>query len=327
MAVKTQIKENIAFFRESLDRLDFARGRKLFYWADMFWCAVRHGCTPKNYIWFDFWRFNECERAKFMTDFRVNRFYKKSNSGDLSVLDDKKKFNTLFAEFVARPWRDVNELTSEEFAAFIKECGSVIVKPYDKSWGEGVEKLTEADIGSAENIRALYEAHRNCLVEGFIIQHPDIAALNPSCVDSIRVITYVCGDGKPRIVTAALRIGAANSVVDNVSLGGYCCEIDVKSGIVCTSAVNRAQDRFLESPITGAQIIGLKIPNWEKLKRAVLAAAAKYKNIRFVGWDIAVTEQGVDFIEGNSCTNLGVLQMAAKVGRRNIEAAAMLNEE
>ena len=322
MDLLNRVKENIAYFRRMLDKL-FPGKCRFFYWADMLWCALRHGCTPKNYIWFDFYRFNDRERSRFMTDARVNRFYKRNNTGDTSVLDDKVSFNRRFSNYVRRPWLELSSAAPDELAGLTEICGKVVLKPRAGSWGDGFEVIGRTCV---KDCGAIIAEHKDCIAEGYISQHEALVALNPSCVNSIRVITYVCSDGIARIAAAALRIGAAGSSVDNVSRGGYCCEIDVNSGIVTTTAVNREQDRFAVSPFTGKKLIGMEIPHWNDIRHAARAAAGSLEDIRFVGWDIAVTDDGFEFIEGNSQTNLGVLQMAAKVGRRDIEAAAMKDD-
>ena len=320
----TRVKENIAYFKASLTRLGMDRGDRIFCWCDMFASAVLHGCTPRNYIWFDFYRFNYHEKRKFLTDARALRLYKKANGkGDVRLLDDKKRFNTEYSDLIKRPWHDVKDLTPEEFASFIKECGEVIVKPYDKSWGVGVKKLSAGDIA---DIDPLYERYKNCLVEKRIVQHPALAAFNPDCVNSLRIVTYVCSDGKPRIAAALLRIGAAGKCADNVANGGSVAEIDIASGVVYTPAVDDGKSKHIFSPVTGAKIIGASIPHWDAIAAAALEAASRRPELRLVGWDIAVTGEGFDFIEGNSCPSIQLLQMASCTGRRDIEAAAMRSE-
>ena len=240
-----------------------------------------------------------------------------------TLLDDKKRFNTDYSDLIKRPWHDVKDLTPEEFASFIKECGEVIVKPYDKSWGVGVKKLSAGDIA---DIDPLYERYKNCLVEKRIVQHPALAAFNPDCVNSLRIVTYVCSDGKPRIAAALLRIGAAGKCADNVANGGSVAEIDIASGVVYTPAVDDGKSKHIFSPVTGAKIIGASIPHWDAIAAAALEAASRRPELRLVGWDIAVTGEGFDFIEGNSCPSIQLLQMASCTGRRDIEAATMRSE-
>lgn len=43
----------------------------------------------------------------------------------------------------------------------------------------------------------------------------------------------------------------------------------------------------------------MKIPMWDKVLETVTNAAKLIPQVRFIGWDIAITNSGVEIIEGN----------------------------
>ena len=50
---------------------------------------------------------------------------------------------------------------------------------------------------------------------------------------------------------------------------------------------------------------------WEEAKAMCMAAARKVPQMRFIAWDVAITENGPTFIEGNSFPSHAIPQFAA----------------
>ena len=310
------VKQGLKYFNESVEKL--YPEERAFCRLDMPLCTLRHGSSIRQYIWYSLKRFNGHERKKFMTDKRYLRKMKKISRGvDRELLLDKKRFLTEYSGFVKRRWVDTADCTSEELERFVSSLGTVIVKPYAKLGGEGVFKYAY----SKESFAEFTDKSRESLVEELIIQHPALAALNPNCVNTVRIVTYADA-GEAAVIVAVLRVGAGEACVDNLSAGGTISGIDIDTGVVVTPAINRAQDEYLFSPVMGEQLIGFEIPYWEEAKALALRLAAVHPEIKYVGWDIAVTEEGVEIIEANPHSGLGVLQMADKIGRRDLEGEA-----
>ncbi len=53
-------------------------------------------------------------------------------------------------------------------------------------------------------------------------------------------------------------------------------------------------------PVSGTKLEGYQLPNWEILKETVRRAVLVDPDAIFVGWDMAITEQGVDMVECNN---------------------------
>lgn len=51
---------------------------------------------------------------------------------------------------------------------------------------------------------------------------------------------------------------------------------------------------------TGKIVPSFQIPKWEEVKCDVVKAASIYPEACFVGWDIAIGEDGLFFIEANN---------------------------
>ena len=46
-------------------------------------------------------------------------------------------------------------------------------------------------------------------------------------------------------------------------------------------------------------MVGMRIPMWDKVLEVVTKAAKRIPQIRYVGWDIAITNSSIEIIEGN----------------------------
>ena len=47
-------------------------------------------------------------------------------------------------------------------------------------------------------------------------------------------------------------------------------------------------------------MLGYRIPNYQKAVQAVLESAKLIPTVRYIGWDVAITDVGVEIIEANS---------------------------
>ena len=56
---------------------------------------------------------------------------------------------------------------------------------------------------------------------------------------------------------------------------------------------------YEKHPVTQHEIKGIQIPHWEDLKNTVIKMALKTDEMHYIGWDMAVLEDGVDVVEAN----------------------------
>jgi hypothetical protein len=63
--------------------------------------------------------------------------------------------------------------------------------------------------------------------------------------------------------------------------------------------------------MTGTPIIGFQVPYFQEALDMCNAAALKVPQMRFIAWDVAITQNGPCFIEGNSFPSHAVPQFAA----------------
>lgn len=266
--------------------------------SDYLISVVRHGTLIRQYTIGEFWRKSNMERSRCLTYPRMVSYMKKyNNNAYIHYLNEKPHFNKYFNEFVKRDWLYLKEASLNEFSEFWDKHETAIIKPMDGVEGGGIRKLKLAD---DVDIKSLYAKLKqmDVLIEECIISHPQMVFGNTS-VNTIRTMTILDREGKGHVVKAILRAGVGNTVVDNYAQGGSIYEVDVKTGVVNSYGKSKAGSLHIYHPGTDIIMLGYKIPKWEDVIRISEKAAEHLPQVRIVGWDVAITESGVQMIEGN----------------------------
>ena len=146
------------------------------------------------------------------------------------------------------------------------------------------------------------------VIEDVLQQHEVLNQLNPSSINTLRVVTILNESG-PHIVYAHIRIGNSDRPVDNLHSGGMFAPIDLDKGVIQYPAYDKARHTYTEHPRTHTTIQGFAIPYWEEAKAMCLEASQIVPQMRYVGWDVAITPNGPVFVEGNNLPGYDILQM------------------
>lgn len=303
--VGKQYLQDLKKYRPKLKEI--AGKKKLPYaliWLDCVICAELHGSNVPQYLGFSMYDMRNWKRSEFVTTGRTKKIVKiLNNASDAEKrnFDDKSKFNRLYSKFIKRDWIYSPETEHDEFIAFLKRNPAVIVKPSDQSKGAGIFRIQSEEIlsGDCESfIREMKE--KRMVLESFIQQHHVISRINPSSVNTIRIATVRDKNRNVYIIGASLRAGGKGKIVDNLHSDGVQYPINVDTGIVSGGGTNHAGDKnILRHPSTNVEVVGIEIPHWDMIKETVSEAAKLPENVRYVGWDIAVTEDGCELIEAN----------------------------
>jgi len=315
----------LSFFFKRLVRMDWKamwkttallkqRSGKSRVWllCDMLRCALKYNAGYMDYKIAQMYRLNDEQRKTQITRGLSNTIVRRMNDKAYWYLfDDKATFNELFKEEVGRGWMKISADTDPaSFVSFLQTHPDIIAKPLEGSSGVGIARYTaEHWLGrEAAFLQELLDSHIG-IIEERVIQHPRMMAMCPTSVNTIRIATLL-GDKKQGIVYAFLRIGNGN-VMDNVDQGGMAARVDLATGKLLTVGADKQGNTYTEHPITHTPIIGFEVPFFEEAKAMCLKAAQKVPQMRFVAWDVAVTEKGPVFIEGNSFPSHAVPQFAA----------------
>jgi hypothetical protein len=89
--------------------------------------------------------------------------------------------------------------------------------------------------------------------------------------------------------------------------------VDMETGILGRAVRYSPEENkmvwFDVHPETKAPIQGVRIPNWETIKDTLIEIVENLPSLKYVGWDVVSTNSGLQVIEGNSFTDIDVLQV------------------
>lgn len=281
-------------------------GRSRFsIFCDFLSCWMRFGSNEEDYKGLELYKKSSTECNKFTTSGRnfkwLYEHYADQETRD--TFDDKCNFNSKFAKFIKHEWISTREASIEEVNAFIDKHGTVIVKPSCGCEGIGVYKLRADDRKKRQDfidrISKNKENNEHYVVEEVIRQHPDMAYLNESSVNTCRIETVTDKEGKAHIINTIVIMGGVGSTISNTHSGGVMCHVDPDTGIIDSKARNPEGKFYLRHPGNGALLIGRQISYWKEVLALAVQLAEHMPKARYIGWDIPITPDGPDVIEGN----------------------------
>ena len=79
-------------------------------------------------------------------------------------------------------------------------------------------------------------------------QHCEMAEFNTSSVNTLRIVTMLCPDNTVIIPAAFLRMGRKGRCVDNFHFYGIAAAIDIETGIVKTTGVDKNLRKICQTP-------------------------------------------------------------------------------
>ena len=273
-------------------------GSKIRWMLSMAWCLVRYGARPIDYVRFGFHKKSARERNRYLTIYRYFRVIRHFGYGLDRVKGKIAEYQT-FKDYIRRDWMEVSAHTDADLiSCFIEKHGTVFAKPIDGDQGKGVLKIDS--VGSSEYTQLLSEKEYNAFViEEAVYNCKELAAINPSSLNTVRATTLIKKDGTPIIVSIILRAGAPGSHIDNWGAGGVGYNFDIETGVCNMYGRDKKNRLYMSHPGSNVQMIGFQLPYFDELKKYVLDLTMVYPKARYVGWDIAITSNGFDLIEMN----------------------------
>lgn len=263
--------------------------------------------------------------ARFRTRF-INGPYK-------IILRDKDVFQTAMSPYINIP-RSLGTIRRGQFIPKVAglsldklleslDDSGVIIKPLEGSGGYNVMRLrakgeefflNDKSISRQQLLDWLAKLN-NYLVSEYVQQSSYAAKIFPDSANTIRMVTMVDpATGAPFIAMAVHRFGSSATVpTDNWTQGGMSARIDLETGVMGKAATYCYTTNKLlwlsHHPETKAQIEGIAVTNWEEVKGKILHLAQVFSFIKYIGWDVVSTDNGVKVIEGNNFPEINTLQV------------------
>ena len=277
----------------------------LFVWMRMVWSLLVTGCTFNEYYNLNFVKRKLKNQKTFLTTGSNLDAYNVFNDKRLYPLYiNKDRFNETYADFISRDWIRLS-IDKEQIYSFFRMHSNVIIKPCDGDSGKGIKIVHDSNSLSAAEIDDLICGNESGIAEELLYNHPKLNELNASSLNTMRIVTVRVG-GAMEVLFAGIRFGAKGSEIDNISTGGYIAPIDVISGKICGhSHVKKTAQTENEETVDH---IGFQMPMWEELNAFLYKLTAVVPQMRYMAWDIAITEKGFVAIEGNHSSGNTITQ-------------------
>ena len=215
------------------------------------------------------------------------------------------------------------EITFDDFLESIKAYKyGVILKPQRGSGGFGISIIQfknnnfeyRGSCKSYEDVQNDLNSDMGFIITEVIHQTGFAHDVHPTTLNTIRVLTMMDPDTNiPFIATAVQRFGTIDSrIVDNWGAGGISVGIDVKKGTYGMGATypkNKIMNWHKIHPDTKVEFYNRQVPNWDMIRESVLNLSLDYFFLPYIGWDIVPMENGFMVLEGNTNSDVNLLQI------------------
>lgn len=322
----------------------------IFVFFDMIFCRLICKIGPKYYVLFSLYNKTYKERKNYILNPCVHRYQESLNPKEFRYLAyNKFEFhNKCLDNGIPTPeilavidrrkghYESVSHISSkEQLCKFLQENEGkeLVFKLNEGSYGENlkaikVDRHQFYDVGGKRFI-SLDELCQFYLGEDkvFIVQprlYPasflNGVVLNNS-LSTIRIATYVDNNGDVLVLYAYIKIPNGSNVHDNFNAGNFACNINLQNGTLenafCSIGAKDKVVEYVNHPVSGEKFSDITIRQWEEVLNDTKSAAKKFLPLRTLGWDVALTDNGVFFIETNCTYEVDMHQVAINRGFRN----------
>lgn len=262
----------------------------------------------------------EEEKYKFLIE--------EKNLADLYFKNLKIKMPKVLFKIIGNQIFDKNmkNITIEEALKMIEtlEIEKLFFKPVNGQGGFGIEIFTfnikekkyftkdgkKLDTGYFKSLKGDF------IVQEGLRQKEQINKIYANAINTLRIASEN-KDGKVKIVCSVLRLGRGGKEVDNICQGGIILGVDKITGSFYDYGITEECDIYNKHPDSQYVFKGEKIENFDEVKEFVRAAAQKIPYFKYLGWDIALTDEGIVAIETNLGFGLDLYQIPLGGLRKN----------
>lgn len=226
-------------------------------------------------------------------DHRRTAAFGDKNMADI-LLKGVKMPHTLLKRMNGYYYYEGRPVSEEEAISLCQNMTDVLFKPVNLSKGKGIKNFTVINGRTEKEGKSVsdlfHEYGDNFQIQERVQQHERMSALNPTSVNTLRIVTYRSGMDI-LLIYAVVRIGKLGSVVDNQCAGGISAIIDEK-GCLGKYAFGGYEEDNIEKTDTGVVINGYQLPSYEKAIEAVKKLHYQLPYFNLIGWDICIDKEG-----------------------------------
>ena len=277
----------------------------------------QYGLTKENY-------------KNFLSDYQYH-WLNRINNGYQIWINDKTTTRYVmepYKQYLAKYYYDIIKMSGETCIKALQDIPEgfepsfdgifkllrqeklLALKPSAGTHGDGFYRMEYADGKYLINGKEMTEDEIVAMISGFksiyviteyLFMHHELKKIYPNSVNTIRVAVVNQSAYEPKIMQTYMRIGSSKSgFTDNVGYGGICAKIDTATGrYYCAEQLrNHKFTPCPKHPDTGVEIEGI-VPNWDYMCEGVLNICRFMPELEYLGFDIAITDDGFKIIEIN----------------------------
>ena len=130
--------------------------------------------------------------------------------------------------------------------------------------------------------------------------HPSIIHLTNESLSTVRIVTILYDANTIKPIFSFLRMPVGNMEIDNISSGGMYAKIEPDGTIGKGMFFDITFGERSKHPNSGIQFEDEIYPMFSDILELCISAHKTMPQIRSIGWDIALTEDGITIVEGNN---------------------------
>ena len=211
----------------------------------------------------------------------------------------------------------VSDTTALE--SFLTRQGPLVVKRLGGCGGDGFYLVKKTEEGILVNgcqvefdewMRELLSSDYEFVITETVIPHSKYGVVWPQGLHCIRLQTVTI-DAKPELLFGFIRFGCSQSecYTGHTFGGSVFGDVNLQDGAVRN--LYRVEDgQIVEYPYHPDTRIsaGGVVPHWELIKSKLLEMHRYLADLEYLGWDIAVTQDGFKVLEINTLTGIQAVQ-------------------
>ena len=312
---------------------------------------LRYGIGPRFHSLYDLARVPEHEWSEFVIDERLKKQLRQVNPPEARVIvGDKLAFfrhcrrhaiqtiDILATLDGLDPDDALNGLDLNRWYILLRDAPDrLFFKLVDGTWGidafvaerqpSGNWRFCDKE-GSLRELHAFsmarLEGRRGWIIQPAVSNHRDLTEiLSPTALGTVRAITWLQGD-RVEVLKCVLRIPTGSNQADNFAhgaSGNLVAPIAPSTGKLGMARASRSKvwpdmmdvDRHIDS---NRVITGHPLPYWSELIELVCRAQRSLPDLKTLGWDVAITDDGPVIVEANSTYDVDLVQVAHRQGLR-----------
>ena len=163
-------------------------------------------------------------------------------------------------------------------------------------------------LASASKERATGDGSGRIILQRRVMNHQSmVGTLTTGGLCTIRVVTCRAPSGTIDYLPAVIRMPVGDAIADNIAQGGLAAPIS-PAGTISGPAIRKDKSFgvsiFAKHPSTGVSFEGFRLPHWHEVLDLAVRAHVTFPTLHFIGWDIALLDEGAVLLEANAWWDL-----------------------